>query len=86
MWRPKPRCATTDRYGSRVKKGIERCRRFLFAKNKQAERAGQAIADHLELLEEHPEIGRPFLDGPESKSTLDGTRAQFNPLAGVNGA
>jgi plasmid stabilization system protein ParE len=54
-----------------AQKGIERCRRFLAAKNKQAaERAGQAIAGHLERLEEHPEIGRPFLDAPEMRELV----------------
>jgi plasmid stabilization system protein ParE len=41
--------------------GLERCRTFLADKNAQAaQRAGQAIAVGLALLETTPQMGRPF--------------------------
>jgi len=43
--------------------GLERCRRFLAAKNPQAaKRSAEAIGRHVALLETPPEIGRPFPD------------------------
>jgi len=40
--------------------GLDRCRRFLVARNRQvARRAAQAIARQFALLETHPDIGRP---------------------------
>lgn len=45
--------------------GLERCRRFLAAKNQQAaRRAGQAIERQLMLLESNPDMGRPFPEMP----------------------
>ena len=50
---------------------MERCRRFLAAKNQQAaKRAGQAIERQLALLETNPDIGRPFPDLPELRELI----------------
>jgi len=46
--------------------GLERCRRFLAAKNREAaRRAGQAIERRFARLEANPDIGRPFPEMPE---------------------
>ena len=51
-----PRLIVTE--GARL--GLIRCRNFLAARNAEAaERAGQAIAAKLRLLEYNPAIGRP---------------------------
>jgi len=51
--------------------GLERCRKFLTAKNPQAAiRAGQSIALQFALLETQPEIGRPFDDLPELRELI----------------
>lgn len=51
--------------------GIERCRRFLAAKNpRAADRAAQAIAKQFLILETHPNIGRPDLDQPDFRELL----------------
>ena len=51
--------------------GLERCRRFLATKNPQASRrAGQAIERHFALLEQSPEIGRPFAELPELRQLI----------------
>jgi plasmid stabilization system protein ParE len=45
--------------------GLERCRQFLAEKNPHASRrAGQIIAQHLSLLENNPDIGRPLDELP----------------------
>ncbi|HXV30643.1 MAG TPA: type II toxin-antitoxin system RelE/ParE family toxin [Sinorhizobium sp.] len=45
--------------------GLDRCRKFLLAKNADAaQRAADTIAKHFLLLETSPEIGRPFEDDP----------------------
>jgi len=52
-------------------KGMERCRRFLVAKNSQAaRRAGQAIEQQFTLLETNPDIGRPLADLPELRELV----------------
>lgn len=62
-----PRVVVTEGAG----RGLERCRRFLAARNpKAAPRAGQAIARHLGILETAPDIGRPFDDSPELRELL----------------
>jgi len=44
---------------------LDRCRKFLSAKNADAaRRAAETIAKHLLVLETAPEIGRPFEDEP----------------------
>jgi len=51
--------------------GMERCRRFLEPKNRQAaRRAAEAISRKLDLLAEHPEMGRPFEDMPQLRELL----------------
>lgn len=51
--------------------GLERCRLFLAEKNPlAAARAARAIAQHFELLETEPEIGRPWEDLPELRELL----------------
>lgn len=53
--------------------GLERCRRFLAARNRQAaRRAGQAIARQFALLETTPDIGRPFPEMPELRELVIG--------------
>ena len=53
--------------------GLERCRIFLAARNRQAaRRAGQAIARQFELLETNPTIGRPISELPELRELLIG--------------
>jgi plasmid stabilization system protein ParE len=53
--------------------GLDRCRRFLAAKNRQAaKRAGQAIARQFTLLETTPDIGRPFPELPELRELAIG--------------
>ena len=50
---------------------MDRCRRLLADRDKRAsERAARAIADHLERLEDHPEIGRPFPDAAEMRELI----------------
>jgi plasmid stabilization system protein ParE len=45
---------------------LERCRHFLVGKNPEAaRRAAQTIAQHFQLLETTPAVGRPFADVPE---------------------
>jgi plasmid stabilization system protein ParE len=52
-------------------RGLERCRRFLAAKNPPAaRRAGQAIEQKFVLLETSPEIGRPFPESPDLRELL----------------
>lgn len=64
-----PRVIVTEGAGL----GLERCRRFLAAKNPQAaRRAGQAIERHFLLLETNPEIGRPLHDLPELRELVIG--------------
>ena len=51
--------------------GLERCRLFLAEKNPlAAARAARAIAQHFELLETEPEIGRPWEELPELRELL----------------
>jgi len=64
-----PRVIVTEAAGL----GLERCRWFLAARNRQAaRRAGQAIARQFVLLETHPDIGRPFLELPELRELVIG--------------
>ena len=50
---------------------MERWRRFLAGKNKRAaERAGQAIDNHLAHSETNPQIGRPFRDASELRELV----------------
>jgi len=52
-------------------RGLEKCRRFLAEKNSQASRrAGQAIEEHLALLEREPRMGRPLDDVPELRELV----------------
>lgn len=45
--------------------GLARCREFLRGKNTLAAiKAGQILEQHFELLENDPEIGRPFPELP----------------------
>jgi plasmid stabilization system protein ParE len=54
-------------------RGLERCRRFLTARNPQAAvRAGQAIARQMLLLQTAPNIGRPYAEIPELRELLIG--------------
>lgn len=51
--------------------GLERCRRFLAAKDPEAaRRAGQAIERQVLLLETAPDLGRPFPDIPELRELV----------------
>ena len=51
--------------------GLERCRLFLAEKNPlAAARAARAIAQHFELLETEPEIGRPWEELPQLRELL----------------
>lgn len=51
--------------------GLERCRRFLAAKDPEAaRRAGQAIERQFLLLETAPDLGRPFPDIPELRELV----------------
>ncbi|MCC4115802.1 type II toxin-antitoxin system RelE/ParE family toxin [Aromatoleum toluclasticum] len=51
--------------------GLERCRRFLAAKDPEAaRRAGRAILQQFLLLETAPDIGRPFPDIPELRELV----------------
>jgi len=51
--------------------GLERCRRFLADKSKEAaRRASQAIYRQLQHLEMAPDIGRPLQDAPELRELL----------------
>jgi plasmid stabilization system protein ParE len=53
--------------------GLDRCRRFLVARNRQAaRRAAQAIARQFALLETHPDIGRPVPELPEMRELVIG--------------
>ena len=46
-------------------RGVERCKLFLLEKNAfAAQKASQAIAHHVTLLESNPAIGRPYHDEP----------------------
>ncbi|WP_407281090.1 type II toxin-antitoxin system RelE/ParE family toxin [Aromatoleum evansii] len=50
---------------------MERCRRFLAAKDPEAaRRAGQAIERQVLLLETAPDLGRPFPDIPELRELV----------------
>ena len=52
---------------------MERCRRFLAAKNPQASRrAGQAIERQFLLLETTPDTGRPLPESPELRERVIG--------------
>ncbi|OAI04455.1 type II toxin-antitoxin system RelE/ParE family toxin [Methylomonas methanica] len=51
--------------------GLERCRRFLIAKNPlAAKRASQAISGQFRLLESEPDIGRPLQDIQELRELI----------------
>lgn len=51
--------------------GLERCRQFLVEKNPLASvRAGRAIAQAFTLLENEPDIGRPFDDLPHWRELI----------------
>lgn len=51
--------------------GLERCRRFLVAKNSRAaRRAGRAIERQFTLLETNPDIGRPLADLPDLRELV----------------
>ncbi len=51
--------------------GLERCRQFLAEKNPHAsKRAGQIIAQHLSLLENNPDIGRPLDELPDMRELV----------------
>ena len=64
-----PRVIVTEAAG----RGLERCRRFLAARNlPAARRAGQAIARQFALLETHPDLGRPFPELPELRELVIG--------------
>ena len=52
-------------------RGLERCRRLLATRNRNAAvRAGQAIERHFALLESNREIGRPFGQRPELRELV----------------
>jgi plasmid stabilization system protein ParE len=52
-------------------RGIERCRRFLAAKNFAAsKRASAEIERHFRLLTFAPEIGRPLGDSPQVRELV----------------
>lgn len=52
-------------------RGLDRCRRVLSARAPEAARAaGQAIARQLLVLEQTPDMGRPFDDLPELRELL----------------
>jgi plasmid stabilization system protein ParE len=54
-------------------RGLERCRRFLAAKNQGAvRRAGQMIERQFARLETNPDIGRPLPDLPELRELVIG--------------
>ena len=51
--------------------GLEKCRVFLRQKNPlAAKRAAQKISYNLELLDKHPDIGRPLNDTPELRELV----------------
>lgn len=51
--------------------GLERCRRFLAGKSREAaKRAALAIERRLVLLESNPNIGRPYADLPELRELV----------------
>lgn len=51
--------------------GLARCRRFLYAKAPEAaKRAGQAIERQFLLLENTPDMGRPFPEMPELRELV----------------
>ena len=53
--------------------GLDRCRRFLVARNRQAaRRAAQAIARQFALLETQPDIGPPVPELPEMRELVIG--------------
>jgi plasmid stabilization system protein ParE len=55
----------------RAVRGLERCRRFLADRNPAASRrAAETIRRHLQILEVHPEIGRPHAGAPELRELL----------------
>lgn len=52
-------------------KGLERCRQFLGGKAPEAaRRAGQAIEQQFLLLENAPDMGRPFPEMPELRELV----------------
>ena len=52
-------------------RGLERCRRFLNAKNRsEARRAGQAIERQFARLETNRDSGRPIADLPELRELV----------------
>jgi plasmid stabilization system protein ParE len=52
-------------------RGLERCRKFLEPKSREAaRRAGQTIERQFLLLESSPDIGRPFPDAPELRELV----------------
>jgi plasmid stabilization system protein ParE len=54
-------------------RGLDRCRRFLDAKDPEAaRRAGAAIEQRFALLETAPDIGRPVPDMPELRELAIG--------------
>lgn len=64
-----PRVIVTEAAGL----GLERCRRFLAARNQPAaRRASQTIVRHFTLLEATPDIGRPLPDLPEFRELVIG--------------
>ena len=51
--------------------GLERCRKFLNEKNPLAStRAAQTIRHYFSILEDKPEIGRPFDELPELRELI----------------
>jgi plasmid stabilization system protein ParE len=52
-------------------RGLERCRKFLEPKSREAaRRTGQTIERQFLLLESSPDIGRPFPDAPELRELV----------------
>lgn len=51
--------------------GLERCRRFLATKSREAaSRAGQTVEQHFLLLESAPDVGRPLDEMPELRELV----------------
>lgn len=64
-----PRLVVTE--GARH--GLVRCRRFLEGKAPEAlKRAAQAIERHFSMLEDAPEMGRPFPEEPPLRELVIG--------------
>jgi|SRR6185437_711649 len=52
-------------------KGLERCKKFLAEKSPKAfKQAAKAISNNFNLLEKHPDIGRPCPDIPELRELV----------------